>query len=141
MNDKLQEQKEFLRKFFHKAFMATKYSHELLFKSKDNQDSKRSFEQLISSTTFLSEAHSIYTQIEFYLQQNIDEIGERDEFYNNILRFSVYNDEVLENIRTDHSHQWSDIEFRSYVESFRTVAHSLDFKNPDELVDSTLLEN
>ena len=39
--------------------------------------------------------------------------------------FSTFSDEVMTNIRTDHSHQWSDIEFQRFHDSYQDVASLL----------------
>ncbi|MDN6733897.1 MAG: hypothetical protein L0L58_10360 [Tetragenococcus koreensis] len=136
MSDTFTEKKEILKSLFISGFFHSVNSHELLFKSIDSENRKT--EQLIAATTHLSEAHAIYTQINIFLTENIDILGEREELNENIQLFDVYNKEVLKNIASNHSHQWSDIEFRYFVESFKPVAELLEIPDGVSIVEEAL---
>lgn len=49
----------------------------------------------------------------------------RQEFDDFFSEFSAFSDEVMSNIRTDHSHQWSNIHFTRFDESYQPVASLL----------------
>lgn len=49
--------------------------------------------------------------------------SELDDFFH---RFRVFSDEVMTNIRTDRSHQWSDIEFERLHEAYLEAARLLE---------------
>ncbi|NEZ46511.1 hypothetical protein FDF74_04685 [Clostridium niameyense] len=46
-------------------------------------------------------------------QNNLEEL-ENNSITNAFHRFNVFYDEVTTNIATNHSHQWSDIQFGNY---------------------------
>jgi hypothetical protein len=114
--------KEILGKLFLDGFISAHYSHKTLFES---VFSKEHSHKLQVSLAYLNQAHTYFVNAEIYLSENISVFGERDELEDLIHRFSVFNKEVLDNVRTDHSHQWSDIEFRNFVDSFKTAASLL----------------
>lgn len=113
--------KELLGKLFLKGFIAAHYAHKTLFK---NIHSESSVQKIPVALSYLTEAHTYFVNAEIYLSENISVLGERNEFDSLIHKFSVFNQELLNNARTDHSHQWTDIEFREFVKSFK-VASSL----------------
>lgn len=71
---------------------------------------------LAIANSFINAAHAVY------ICNNDLQRLEFDKFF---FQFSVFSKEVMTNIRTKHSHQWSDIEFNSFVDKFQDVASLL----------------
>ena len=114
--------KEYLSKLILDGFISAMYSHKTLFKTLHSENDTHG---LAIALAYLTEAHNYYVNAETLLADNVELFDIRSEFENLFHRFSVYNKELLTNARTDHSHQWSDIEFRNFVESFKSVAELL----------------
>lgn len=114
--------KEFLGKLFLDGFISAHYSHNTLF---ENIFSENSTQKVPVALAYLTEAHTYFANAEIYLFENSSVLGERAEFDDLIHRFSVFNKELLNNACTDHSHQWTDIEFRNFVNSFKEVTSLL----------------
>lgn len=75
----------------------------------------------------ISAANSLKT---LYYQNPNFERYEFEEFFNG---FDIYKRELLKNIKTGHSHQWTDIEFRSFIEKAIPLTELLDMKFSDKL--------
>lgn len=65
---------------------------------------------LNSATSYFTAAESLY-----YSCNDIKEDNSLPEVFH---CFKVFEEELLENIRTNHSHQWTDIEFQRLREAF-----------------------
>lgn len=109
--------KNFLSKLILDGFVSALYCHETLFKNEE--------QGLNVALAYLTEAHNYYLNAETFMVDNVELFDSRHEFEDLFHRFSVFNNEVLTNIRTNHSHQWSDIEYRAFVKSFKPVADLL----------------
>ncbi|CAI3504957.1 hypothetical protein CIRMBP1315_02078 [Enterococcus cecorum] len=136
--DKFEEKLNILRTLFNDALDYAELSHSSLFEADFLTNEKLAFSKLIAATTYLAEANSLFTQAKVFLSDNIDELGEPEEFLDTIFRFNVYNNEVLDNIRTNHSHQYSDIEFRNFLNSFRYSGQLLRIDDIDNKIDTLL---
>lgn len=71
---------------------------------------------LAIANSYINAAKSVYICNEELSRQ------EFDEFFN---EFRAFSNEVMENIRTNHSHQWSDIHFQRFKDSYEPVASFL----------------
>lgn len=129
--------KEVLGKLFLQGFISAHYSHKTLFESVFSEGEPWKFPV---SLAYLTQAHTYFVNAEVYLSENISVFGERDEFDELIHRFSVFNKELLDNARTDHSHQWTDIEFRDFVGSFKTVSSLLSIDEDEYWINQALKE-
>ncbi|MBX8942546.1 hypothetical protein RKS58_02445 [Lysinibacillus capsici] len=114
--------KKYLSTLILDGFISAMHSHKTLFKTLYTENSTHG---MAIALAYLTEAHNYYVNAQTLLIDNVELLGERNEFDELFHRFSVYNKEFLTNARTDHSHQWSDIEFRDFVESFKPVAELL----------------
>ena len=128
----------YLKKLFLDGFVSAIHSHKELFNSVFNDNDTQ---KLTIALAYLNESHNYYVNAETLLTDNVELFDARSEFEDFFHCFHVYNKEVLTNIRTDHSHQWSDIEFRTFVESFKTVASLLDIDNEGYWVNLALSSN
>lgn len=54
------------------------------------------------------------------------EILQREEAEDLFHQFKVYSNEFLTNVETDHSHQWTDIEFNKLYDIFDSSAFAFD---------------
>lgn len=82
-----EEKVKILKRMFFNGLNYSTYAHDLLFDSIANENTTEGLKQLITTTTYLAEAHSIYTQLDIYLKENVDVLGDRDELNNNIESF------------------------------------------------------
>ena len=127
--------KDHLKQLIFKGFVSAMHSHKTLFKSVLSDDEPKI---LAIALAHLNESHNYHLNAETFLVDNVELFGERNEFESLFHRFSVYNDELLTNARTNHSHQWSDIEFRNYVESFKPVSYLLNIDEDQFWVNKAL---
>jgi hypothetical protein len=127
--------KEYLGKLLLEGFISAMHSHKTLFKT---LHSEKESHGLTIALAYLTEAHNCYLNAETLLVDNVQLFDIRSEFETLFHRFSVYNDELLTNARTDHSHQWSDIEFRNFVDSFKEVANLLNIDGDEYWVNKAL---
>lgn len=103
---------EELKKMFRLAYFASSEAHELLFV--DIADRTR--ENEVIAGLHINKAISImYSARSIYIN-NIDEL-EHNDVDTIFSKFDIFESEVLTNIRTNHSHQWSDIEYRQYKDA------------------------
>lgn len=133
----IEHKRKYLNKLILKGFISAMHSHKELFKSVFRDDD---VQKLSIALAHLNEAQTYFTAAETLLVNNVELFGTRSEFDEFFHRFSVYNNEVLTNARTDHSHQWSDIEFRNFVKSFQTVAELLHIDEDGYWVNQALSE-
>lgn len=112
--------KKYLGQLVLDGFQDATYCHRTLFDTISSDESDFSL-----CLTFLNRAHTYLVSAELLYMENIDLFGERNEFELLFHQFNIFNKEVLDNIRTNHSHQWSDIEFRAFVDAFKVAADLL----------------
>lgn len=120
------------------GFIAAYYSHKSLFSSIYSECSSNNMSVALA---YLTEAHSYFVNAKIYFLENISVLGERDEIEYLIHRFSVYNKEFMQNARTDHSHQWSDIEFHNFVQAFKPAAALLSIDEDEFWIKRALKED
>lgn len=113
---KFEADKALLKSLLSKGYIAAQDSHRYIFKNKVNV-----------SMAYLTEANTFFTNARILYSQNMDleslEIDMETLFH----RFSVFNDELLDCVATDHSHQWTDIEFRAFKDEILRVSEIHDF--------------
>lgn len=120
------------------GFISAMHSHKTLFKTTHTDSHTHG---MAIALAYLTEAHNYYVSAQTLLIDNVELLGEHSEFDELFHRFSVYNDELLTNARTGHSHQWSDIEFRDFVKSFKSVAELLNIDEDEYWVNKALSSN
>lgn len=81
---------------------------------------KKDYQQALG---FLTQANSFVDSLK--LLRLVTEDLERSEFQDLIHKFDVYNREVKNNIFDNHSHQWSDIEYRHLISACNEVGSLL----------------
>lgn len=94
-----------------KAFTNAKHAHDEIFK--ENPREHVITGHLSIACSYLNSARSIYVC-------NLDTF-ERSDIDNFFHQFDVFIKEVMTNIRTDHSHQWSNIEFENLSEKYEVI--------------------
>ncbi|EOH80738.1 hypothetical protein [Enterococcus malodoratus] len=118
------------------GFIFANKSHKILFQIESDDDLIKKLSDLTCALAYLTEAHSLYCDAEVFLKDNIETLDDRPEFTSLIDKFKVYNREFLNNVRTNHSHQWTDIEFRAFADSFRDAGILLNIDGVHSFVDS-----
>lgn len=71
--------------------------------------------------SYLNIAVSKFSAAEAFYYSNFD-ILERDEAETIFAQFETFAREFLNNVRTDHSHQWTDIEYEKLKELYENSA-------------------
>ncbi|WP_231578610.1 MULTISPECIES: hypothetical protein [Geobacillus] len=117
MDNRFNHQLKTIAFFISEGFHASRLCHELIFAEnrKDNVNLALTF--LNQANTFITSAKTLYAQL--------SSEGENQELETFFHQFMVFNNEVLTNVRTNHSHQWSDIEFKQLEESFDSLTDLL----------------
>jgi uncharacterized protein involved in tolerance to divalent cations len=77
------------------------------------------------ATAHLNKAISYMTAASSLYYSRYD-ILERQEFEEILHQFDVFSSELLENVETDHSHQWTSIEFDRLDEIFKNSPFSIE---------------
>lgn len=100
------------------AAIASVHAHSILFKEFDDSRNE------IIAALYINKAISIMSAAKAVYICNIEKIEnqEVEEIFN---RFDVFESELLTNIATNHSHQWSDIEFNRYKDAFEALLGEL----------------
>lgn len=119
-----ESKKKHLGRLFLEGFIAAHNSHDLLFKSIDNENRKQ--EKLSVSLTYLSISYTNFKLANEFILANLDTLEERYEFTDTFEKFHMFNDELLESAATNHSHQHTNIYFLSFAESFKYAASLLE---------------
>lgn len=97
------------------VYLYSKQAHDAIFKDDRNEAAVVGYLNAASSQYAI--AKSIYVNnIEDFWRPDIDKFFEC---------FTTYMNEVLRNVDTKHSHQWSDIEYNNLDEAFHRSALSL----------------
>lgn len=115
------EQFEMIETFKRFVASAMRYaikSHDVLFKKECDISVPLAY--LNTATSHFSSAKALY-----YAQYDILQRGKAEDLFH---QFSVYSDEFLRNVETNHSHQWNDIEFNKLYDIFNSSVFA--FKNP-----------
>ena len=121
--ENFEQKKQILSNLLIDGFDNANYSHKLLFKSE--LDDEKEFDKqkdLMCALTYLNQAHASFTNAYTFIALNDELLGGRQEFDNILHQFTEFNTEFLNNVRTNHSHQWSDIEFKRLVDFFEAAS-------------------
>ena len=113
------DQFEIIETFKHFVASAMQYaikSHDILFKKEC---------EISIPLAYLNAAISRFSSAEalYYAQFKILQRGEAEDLF---YQFGVYTDEFLQNVETDHSHQWTDIEFNKLYDIFDSSAFAFE---------------
>lgn len=117
--DTAMEPMELIETFKHFVASAMRYaikSHDTLFK--EECDISIPLAYLNASISRFSSAEALY-----YAQYEILQREEAEDLFH---QFKVYSNEFLTNVETDHSHQWTDIEFNKLYDIFDSSAFAFD---------------
>ena len=107
---------ETFKRFVTSAMQYAIKSHDTLFK--EECDISISLTYLNASISRFSSAEALY-----YAQYDILQREEAEELF---YQFKVYANEFLTNVETDHSHQWTDIEFSKLHDIFDSSAFAFE---------------
>lgn len=130
--------KDILAELMLNGFISAYEAHSSLF---ENVLSEVDFQPPLSiSLAYLTEAHNAYLVAETYYKDNEEILGERYELSEAINKFKLFNDEFMSNVRTNHSHQWTDIKFREFAKAFRNAANLLSLENADYWINKALAD-
>lgn len=118
MNENELDLIENFKSLMRNAMIYAQHSHDYIFD--DSVDNSVAVSYLNIAASKFTAAEALY-----YSQLNILQRGEAEEIFR---LFDVYMRELLNNHRTDHSHQWTDIEFNRLKESFDYSAFAFENK-------------
>lgn len=94
------------------AYFSSKDAHELCFKEHNNKTNEiLAGIRMSEAMSYISTAEAIYFE-----NKNLVESLYFDELF---FKFHVFKKEIINNIVTDHSHQWTNIEFLAFKEAFK----------------------
>ncbi len=91
-------------------------AHDAIFDERKPMEKSVVFGYLAIANSYINSAKAVYICREELNRQ------EFDEFFN---KFRTYSDEVMSSISTNHSPQWSNIEFTSLNEAYEPVVSLL----------------
>lgn len=109
--------KDISRKLLLDAIISARNSHKKAFGDNREHDDLTAGIWLNDATSSVNTLKSIYHQ---------DPDNERNEFDEFFHSFSVYKSELLRNISSGHSHQWTDIEYNKMIKSAKPLADLID---------------
>lgn len=115
--------KDIIKPLLYTAMKSAKDAQEAAFGDERNMDDLLAGILLNDATSHVNTAYGYYIQNHDFQRQEFDEF-----FY----QFNVFRREILNNIRTKHSHQWTDIEYRNFAEKAQSLAGLMDM-NVDHL--------
>ena len=95
------------KQMINRAMHDAKYAHELIFDEKKTS----------IAIAYLNSSIAKFSASEALCYAHFDDLY-RIEIENFFHQFHVFSDEMLTNIRTDHSHQWSAIEYDRLIELY-----------------------
>lgn len=124
INLDIEKFKEISRGFVIDIIYSARNSHEKAF------EGSRERNDLIAGI-ILNNGISAFNSLKILYYQNPD--VENVDFEDFFTGFSVYKEELLTNIRTGHSHQWTDIEYRAFINKAIPLAQLLDMNITDTL--------
>lgn len=90
------------------AMFSLESANDVIFKDYKNKEI-RCLAYLYRAINYMSDAKTLYFTNQVLWRDNIDSF---------FLQFNVFIDEITRNIATDHSHQWTDIEFKKLAEIY-----------------------
>lgn len=106
---KIEQIKKFLKEAFHVSINA----HEILFRNSHNKQN-----ELIAAVS-LNKAVSIMYAAKAIYYSDYEEL--ENTYVEQIFHlFDVFENEFITNLTTDHSHQWTDIEFHKYEDEIKS---------------------
>ena len=103
------QQIEFIKRTIREALETSKTCNEILFKDSFNKTNE------LVAATYLNKAISLISSVKSIYYSNLAEL-ENNEVEGILFQFDTYSSEFLNNLSTDHSHQWTDIEFEKFKE-------------------------
>ena len=103
------QQIEFIKKTISEALETSRTCNNILFKNSIDKTN-----ELIAST-YLNKAISLISSVKSVYYSNIAEL-ENSQVEGILFQFNIYSSEFLKNLSTDHSHQWTSIEFERLEE-------------------------
>lgn len=107
---------EVFKDFVRSSFIDAQMAHDCIF------DEKCSTEIALA---YLNKAIAAHYRCDSLYYAKFDQL-ERGEYENYSQRFEIFASELLTNVRTNHSHQWTDIEFQKLKDVFDYSAFSFD---------------
>lgn len=100
-----------LKALIRDSYLVATKCHEILFKRHD--DNRRN--ELIAAHHLNKAISLMYAAKAVYI--SCYEILEKQEVENIFYAFNVFESEFLRNLETDHSHQWSELQYNKFKDS------------------------
>lgn len=105
-----------LYKLIREAFYAAEKAHEVLFKASDEKRNE------IIAALYLNKAVALMSAAKAVYASNYEILSSSE--VNGIFRaFDTFESEFLTNISSDHSHQWTDIEFTKFQDTVKDFVY------------------
>lgn len=112
----IEKTKEILSFYTKKASYSTMKFHELIFDDEVNFSKNINVKKLNSALLHLNQGLTYINLANLHYLQYC-ETGECTEFEDTVYKFNVLNNEFLTSYSTNHSLQWTDIEYNAFKES------------------------
>jgi hypothetical protein len=112
---------ESIKLLIRESAWAIKEGHKILFK--DNDDINDRTNEVIAST-FVNKAISLMNTAKAVYISDYENLA-HTEIENIFAKFSLLESEFLENLKINHSHQWTDIQFQEFKDAYEELLGEL----------------
>lgn len=123
-----QKFKETSSNLYLQGFINAYKAYETIFSIDFDEKEPRKQELISCSLAFLTQAYTDFQNIRIL---TLLENEERDEFECCYNKFITFKKEMMNNVKTNHSHQWTDIEFLEFAKAFKDVNNLLNIEQAD----------
>ena len=124
----LQQFKKVISNLYFSGFKNAYKAHETIFSIDFDETESRNQELISCSLAFLTQAYTNFQNIRILTLLEDEDSDEFEHCYN---EFITFNNEMMNNVKTNHSHQWTDIEFREVANAFKVVKDLLNIEHAD----------
>jgi len=117
LNRELEMQINQIKNLVESSYYSVQKAHEILFEEYNNRENE------MIAAFFINKALSLMAAAKAIYYSNLQDL-EKTELEDIFEQFSILESEFSSNYLTNHSHQWTDLEyqkFKEYIESFIEV--------------------
>lgn len=138
--DELLNQRLIIENLLKKGFRYAVKSRNLLTGIDFSKDSNFNIYKMISVSTSLSESFGLFSELQMFLEENYDKLGNTDIFTDTVNKFIRYNDEVINSFAKNHSLQYSHEYFDNFLEHYKLAISVLHPEYDYEEIDNMLID-
>ena len=109
---------EQIKQLIKSLYFDSKKAHDYLFE--DNLSTIEDTTHEIIAGILLNKANSTFSCLHTFYYCNFEDVCD-NRVEDILFRFQIFSKEFLENISTNHSHQWTNIEFDRFEESVKQL--------------------